>query len=129
MRGIIPRAIEQVASSKEQMEDQGWINTMHVSFIEIYNEKIKDLLRSKGSGEDDQVHKVVTNNYGQNVVTNVQMVEVDPADHAGIDELMAIAAGARATAKTDMNAESSRSHSVFTLHLEVCMTAYSGFAV
>ena len=35
MRGIIPRAIEQVAIYKSKLEDQGWSYEMSVSFIEI----------------------------------------------------------------------------------------------
>ena len=31
----------QIAFSKEAMEDDGWEYTMHVSFVEIYCEKIK----------------------------------------------------------------------------------------
>ena len=50
-------------------------------------------------------------------MTNVNMVAVDPADKSAIAGLMEVAAAARATTKTDMNEQSSRSHSVFTLHL------------
>merc|ERR1719424_2008085 len=45
------------------------------------------------------------------------MVLVDPTDKQQIDDLMDTAALHRATSKTNMNAQSSRSHSVFTLHL------------
>ena len=119
MRGIIPRAIEKIANSKEAMEDDGWKYTMHVSFVEIYCEKIKDLLRDvdgEGGAEEKQ-HKVQTNAYGQNVVSNAKMIVVEPGDSDRIDEIMEVAGAARAVAKTDMNAVSSRSHSVFTLHL------------
>ena len=45
------------------------------------------------------------------------MVPVDPSDTNSIDELMKHAAKLRSTAATNMNAHSSRSHSIFTLHL------------
>ena len=45
------------------------------------------------------------------------MVPVDPSDANSIDELMKHAAKLRSTAATNMNAHSSRSHSIFTLHL------------
>lgn len=41
MRGIIPRAIQQVGMYKSQLEEKGWEYTMEVSFIEIYNETIR----------------------------------------------------------------------------------------
>ena len=121
MRGIIPRAVEQVASYKASLEEQGWVYTMKVSFIEIYCEKIRDLLREGGRGKKgaayDIDHKIAKNDHGANEVTNVNMVAVDPADKSAIAGLMEVAAAARATTKTDMNEQSSRSHSVFTLHL------------
>lgn len=43
MRGIIPRAMQQVALYKTQLEDKGWEYEMEASFVEIYNESIKVL--------------------------------------------------------------------------------------
>jgi len=131
-RGIIPRAIEQVAKRRGQLEEAGWSFEMQISFIEIYCEQIRDLLAGSeadtadkqdsgvgaGSGANNKAkHKIVQNEYGQNVVTNVEMVPVDPADKGSISELMQHAASLRSVTATKMNAESSRSHSVFTLHL------------
>ena len=42
---------------------------------------------------------------------------IDPADAAAVDALVACAARHRCVASTEMNAVSSRSHAVFTLHL------------
>lgn len=42
---------------------------------------------------------------------------VDPEDLGTIDEILDLAARQRSVGVTDMNAQSSRSHSVFTLHL------------
>jgi kinesin family member C1 len=41
MRGIIPRAIQQVGLYKLSQEEKGWEYEMEVSFIEIYNETIR----------------------------------------------------------------------------------------
>ena len=51
MRGIIPRAIEQVGKYKTDLEADGWEYEMKVSFLEIYNEKIRDLLRDDHNEE------------------------------------------------------------------------------
>jgi hypothetical protein len=41
---IHPR--RQVGQYKRQLEAQGWVYEMEVSFVEIYNEQVRDLLRS-----------------------------------------------------------------------------------
>jgi len=48
----------------------------------------------------------------------VTRLEVDPSDEETIDNIMDQAARHRAVGVTDMNAQSSRSHSIFTLHLK-----------
>ena len=54
--------------------------------------------------------------------SNLTRVEIDVVDRAAsnrqLDELMNIAESARSVASTSMNETSSRSHSVFQLHLE-----------
>lgn len=125
-RGIVPRAIAQVAVRKAQLEEAGWAFEMEVSFVEIYCEVIKDLLgpasasgspssaasvhsatstsSSSPSPANDYAeataaakkkHKIVLNEFGQNVITGVEMVPVDPADTGSIDELMQHAASLR----------------------------------
>jgi len=115
-RGIIPRAIELVASRKIQLEEAGWAFEMEISFLEIYCEQIRDLLGTPGD-EAPKKYRIMANEFGQNIVQNIEMVPVDPADKGSIDELMQHAASLRSVTATKMNAESSRSHSIFTLHL------------
>ena len=116
MRGIIPRAIEQVGQYKEMLEKDGWQYDMQVSFLEIYNETIRDLLR-EGDADPDLKHEIKVNPDGRRYVSNLNMIPLEPTDTEAVEEVMRQAAKHRSVASTDMNAVSSRSHSVFTLHL------------
>jgi len=114
MRGIIPRAIEQVGIQKRRLEEQGWVFDMKVSFVEIYNEVLKDLLNEDGR---DQSLRILRDAYGMTEIEDVTIVDVEPEDKMQVDNIMDVAAKHRSVAATDMNAQSSRSHSIFTLHL------------
>lgn len=114
MRGIIPRAVEQVGATKLKLIEQGWEFEMKVQFIEIYNEVVRDLLNE--SVEQGSM-RILRDAYGMTEIEGVTMVPVNPENKSEIDSIMDIAARNRSVCKTDMNAESSRSHSIFTLHL------------
>ena len=112
MRGIIPRAIEQVGQTKLKLMTQGWEFQMKVQYVEIYNEVVKDLLSS-----ETKDLKILRDAYGMTEIDGVVMMEIEPENKREVDDVMGIAAKNRSVCKTDMNAESSRSHSIFTLHL------------
>ncbi len=116
MRGLIPRSIEQIGLHKKKLEQEGWEYVVNVSFLEIYNEAIRDLLRDAKSNECKHDIKVDSSD-GRRTVTNLTVKRIDPADANCVDALLSLAAKRRSTASTDMNAVSSRSHSVFTLNL------------
>lgn len=116
MRGIIPRAIQQVGAYKLQLEEKGWEYSMEVSFIEIYNETIRDLLRQSNATE--LKHDIKKDANGRCYVTDVTMQSIDPNNKEQLDSIMELAARHRSVAQTAMNAQSSRSHSVFALHLK-----------
>lgn len=120
MSGVIPRAMAQVGLYKKQLEEKGWEYHMEVSFVEIYNESIRDLLRT-GSGEDVK-HDIKHGPQGTSI-TDVTMRKVDPNDVQEIEEVMEHAARHRSVGKTEMNERSSRSHSVFCLHLRATNAA------
>jgi len=115
MRGIIPRAIEQVGEYKLQLERDGWQYSMQVSFLEIYNETIRDLLREHEI--DENKHEVKVTAEGRRYVSDITMTTLEPTDNEAVEAVMRQAAKYRSVGHTDMNAVSSRSHSVFTLHL------------
>lgn len=115
MRGIISRAMEQVGQYKLELEKKGWVYEMDVSFIEIYNESIRDLLRSTVS--DDVKHDIKKDAHGNTSVSDVTMERVDPNDVDHIAQIMDVASRHRSVGQTAMNERSSRSHSIFCLHL------------
>lgn len=120
MRGVIPRAMEQVGVYKKQLEEKGWEYQMDVSFVEIYNETIRDLLRANNS---DELKHEIKHTANGTIITDVTMRNVDPNDVSQIEAIMEQAARHRSVGKTDMNERSSRSHSVFCLHLKATNAA------
>lgn len=88
---------------------------MEVSYVEIYNESIRDLLRDNDF--DEIKHEIKKDLSGATYISDVTVMAVDPNDSAQIDAIVERAAKFRSTAATAMNSTSSRSHAVFTLHL------------
>ena len=78
--------------------------------MEIYNETVRDLLVDPAK-DANLKHDI----RGDGEVSNVTTVTVESPD--AIHELLAKAADTRSIAKTKMNANSSRSHSIFRLRL------------
>jgi len=124
MRGIIPRAVEQILDQARISRSQKWDFKMSASFLEIYNEELKDLLVSMKQGKDKADPpklSIKRSREGKSYVENLAEIPIETVN-AGegmkqLDALMAVAARSRSVASTKMNAQSSRSHSVFMLHL------------
>jgi hypothetical protein len=102
---------------KVALEQQGWVYQMEVTFLEIYNEQIRDLLETDTDTDSDVRPAIKRDHKGEVYVTNLRRVDVDPNNGEQLDLIMSTAAKNRSVASTDMNARSSRSHSVFTLHM------------
>lgn len=113
-RGMIPRAVEQIFKSAKHLQEQGWEYTMDAFFLEIYNEKIRDLLRPKTETKGIE-YEIKHDNKGCTTVTNLSTVRVEAPYQ--VYELLKKAARHRSTGSTKMNERSSRSHSVFHLKL------------
>lgn len=122
--GLIPRALMAIFNATEDMRNRGWTWSVKVSFIEVYNESLRDLLRGSGdaaagptgaAGPTDG-HVIAQHDAWGTMVTGMSCVEVDSIEK--INTLMARAAKQRAVGATDCNANSSRSHSIFALYLK-----------
>eukprot|EP00542_Grammatophora_oceanica_P010939 CAMPEP_0194045266 /NCGR_PEP_ID=MMETSP0009_2-20130614/16631_1 /TAXON_ID=210454 /ORGANISM="Grammatophora oceanica, Strain CCMP 410" /LENGTH=649 /DNA_ID=CAMNT_0038690081 /DNA_START=59 /DNA_END=2008 /DNA_ORIENTATION=+ len=123
MRGVIPRSVEKILYQAKVMTSQHWQFNLSASFLEIYNEELKDLLFRMGSSQSKKSRKLAIkrNREGKSFVDGLTEVQIDALDDQKgmeqLENLMANAARARSVASTRMNAQSSRSHSVFMLHI------------
>lgn len=88
------------------------------TYIEVYGDDVRDLLQATGSARSNpsKVALRVRENKTEVYVEGLQ--EHIVKDAASIFEILRLGAKNRETAATDANARSSRSHAVFTLHLE-----------
>lgn len=111
-RGMIPRTVEKIFDSMIALQEQGWSYEMECSYVEIYNEVVRDLLaKQKGEVKHDIHH----DKFGNTQVSNLTIVKVETA--AQIYRLLSTAQQNRAVGATLSNDRSSRSHSVFSLRL------------
>lgn len=110
-RGMIPLSVEQIFASAEKLRMRGWEFIMETSYLEIYNETIRDLLNANSGQKLEIKH----NSDGTTNVTHLKKVHINSIDQ--IYRVIDKANGNRACSATNANAQSSRSHSVFSLHL------------
>lgn len=106
--GIIPRSVDEIFRLCEIYHSQGWDTNLIVSYIEIYNESIKDLLSEPESGIKYEIKHENEATY----IKNCRYVEIKSRDEAMA--LLKMANKHRSVGSTKCNDRSSRSHSVFT---------------
>ncbi|XP_070822273.1 kinesin-like protein KIF13A isoform X3 [Chaetodon trifascialis] len=108
--GLIPRLCCSLFERVHTEGNEAHTFKVEVSYMEIYNEKVRDLLDPKGSRQSLKVreHKVLgpyVDGLSQLAVTCFEDIEV----------LMSEGNKSRTVAATNMNEESSRSHAVFSI--------------
>lgn len=111
-KGLIPRLcdgiFERIASNQDS-----YVNfKVEVSYMEIYNEKVHDLLDPRGVKQNLKVRE---HNILGPYVDGLSKLAVSSFEQ--IDNLMTEGNKSRTVAATNMNSESSRSHAVFTITL------------
>ncbi|KDO29826.1 hypothetical protein SPRG_19713 [Saprolegnia parasitica CBS 223.65] len=118
-RGLIPRVVQQLFASLAASQT---VFTCDCSFFEIYNEKIFDLL-------DDSAIEPKTVREDSNSVFVQDLCETRVATPDDALRLLQRGAKQRTVESTAMNRESSRSHSVFTLHLSQTIHTTDGLVI
>jgi len=114
--GLIGNSVRKMFEEKGEIEalSRGESQvSMSVELLEVYNEKVRDLL----SNEKDQDLKVTSNEVVGNIVVQTETEDA-------VMKVLSFAQANRCVKATNLNAESSRSHMIFTLHFNV--TAKNG---
>nr|XP_037289010.1 osmotic avoidance abnormal protein 3-like [Rhipicephalus microplus] len=109
-KGIIPRSFEHVFEAIAAADSSKYL--VHASYLEIYNEDVRDLL-----AEDTRKRLDLKEHPDKGVyVPGLSLVPVH--DVSSCESVMERGWRNRSVGATLMNADSSRSHSIFTIHLE-----------
>ncbi|XP_030319631.1 kinesin-like protein KIF17 [Calypte anna] len=117
-KGIIPRAFEHIFESIQCAENAKFL--VRASYLEIYNEDIRDLLgadtKQKLELKEHPEAGVYVKGLSLHTVHSVAQCE----------QLMELGWRHRAVGYTLMNKDSSRSHSIFTVNVEICTVDQQG---
>ena len=118
-KGIIPRSIDWIFNNIKNYPAQQFL--VRVSFVEIYNEEVRDLL--------SKVKRQKLNVREKDKVFYVENVTVIQAENSKMTlDIMKAGRVNRATGATKMNPGSSRSHSIFSITVESSTTDEAGEA-
>lgn len=113
-KGIIPRSVQHILDHINRTNHEiRW--RIFCSYLEIYNEKIYDLLSLSGDAKQQQLEIREDKTRGLYVQDLTAVLVTREED---IYELMQQGAKKRSIAQTDMNERSSRSHTIFQLFIE-----------
>ncbi|XP_046730812.1 kinesin-like protein KIF21B isoform X4 [Silurus meridionalis] len=121
-QGIIPRAVRQLFQGIQRRQTEAQENGTHppefkvsAQFLELYNEEILDLFDSaRDSGRKSNI-KIHEDSSGGIYTSGVTSRLVSSEEE--LLQCLKLGALSRTTASTQMNAQSSRSHAIFTIYL------------
>ena len=109
--GIIPLTLKEIFEKIKNSKDI--INSkISVSFIEIYNESINDLL------DNTKINLDLRETSNKEVIVN-NLTEIKINNHEEALNLLSKGNESRIVASTKLNEKSSRSHSIFRLNVEI----------
>ncbi|XP_021819900.1 kinesin-like protein KIN-5C [Prunus avium] len=118
--GVIPRAVQQIFDT---LEGQNAEYSVKVTFLELYNEEITDLLApeelSRVSLEEKQKKQLPLMEDGKGGVLVRGLEEEIVTSASEIFTLLERGSSKRRTAETLLNKQSSRSHSLFSITIHI----------
>jgi len=109
--GVIPRAVKDIFNYIKENSSQQYL--VKVSFLELYNEQLFDLLSEK-----DRVDTIVDIREDTKGIKIPGLTEMPVSTLKETMVMLEKASDGRVTAATAMNMTSSRSHAIFTLTVE-----------
>ncbi|CAG09513.1 unnamed protein product, partial [Tetraodon nigroviridis] len=113
MSRLIPRLCEGLYNEMDQRKSSNAVSfCTEVSYLEIYNERVHDLLKKKAACGDG-VLRVREHPQDGPYVENLSKCLVH--NHDDMEDLMVLGNAHRTTGSTAMNPASSRSHAIFTV--------------
>nr|XP_037280677.1 LOW QUALITY PROTEIN: kinesin-like protein KIF11 [Rhipicephalus microplus] len=118
--GIIPRTLQQLF---EELQSQDLEFTIKVSFLELYNEELFDLLSAH---EDTSRLKIFEDSSRKGSVIIQGLEEITVHNREEVFFILQKGAAKRQTAATLLNATSSRSHTVFSVTVHIRETTDDG---
>ena len=110
-RGLVPRTVEEIFSNIENNSNNNTKFIIRVSYLQLYNENISDLLKPERQNlniREDKKKGIYVENLSEWVVRNSN----------DIYSLLEQGALNRTTSATNMNDVSSRSHAIFIITVE-----------
>lgn len=110
LQGLVPRICKSLFSRMKVGQEEGTGYKTEVSYLEIYNERVRDLLGPQNAGHglrvrEHRLHGPYVESLSQHPVGDFN--EIHSCMERGNQE--------RTTAATNMNDTSSRSHAIFTI--------------
>ena len=118
MKGIIPRTFEQIFNTIEATPQTQFL--VSCTMLELYNEEVYDLLAEKDKHKLDVKENVGTGFY----VKNLSIHDIKSPKECL--HLLESGSKNRKKAETQMNKDSSRSHSIFSIIIERSITDENG---
>ncbi|TDH65336.1 hypothetical protein CCR75_005573 [Bremia lactucae] len=109
MAGIIPRSVRYIFDT---LETRGEEFSVRVSFLQLYNEELKDLL-----DPDTEKKLRLMEDTKKSGIYCMNLLEVTATTAKHVYELVNTGVKNRITSETLMNENSSRSHSIFTIRI------------
>merc|ERR1712227_1016869 len=110
LKGVIPRSFDHIFTHISRTTDEQYL--VRASYLEIYQEEIRDLLSK------DQSKRLQLKERGDTGVQVKDLLSFVVKSASEIEHVMNVGNQNRSVRATNMNDHSSRSHAIFTIYIE-----------